>query len=334
MRLNNISTNSENTSQTPHADNGIYAEPRNLVVNLEWEIATCATHGPNELLWGDYHFATDLANALRRQGQTVHVLRINDPTSPTTDVAIHLRGHRELPPRRHVTNFLWIISHPEDVMAREFLGEYDEIFAASRSWAQARTQQWNRTIRYLPQAVAADRFHDVRQHPSHPASGRFLLVANARRNGRKILNDCLAVGIQPLVYGANWDGLIPQELYAAKYLPNEELPVAYTQARVVLNDHWDDMARNGFASNRLFEATTSGTVVISDQIEDLPLELRDLVWTYNTLDELAQLARRQPPSEMSRRRTAAKIAERHSFDERARELIETALTIRGALEVA
>lgn len=121
--------------------------------SLVWDIQTCATMGPNALLWGDYHFAVDLAETLTSFGQTVRVLRIGDESTPEADVVLHLRGHRPLPPRPGKVNLLWVISHPDDVCPAELLDDYDRVYAAGPAWAVDMSRRWNVSVEPLLQAV-------------------------------------------------------------------------------------------------------------------------------------------------------------------------------------
>jgi spore maturation protein CgeB len=103
---------------------------------------------------------------------------------------------------------------------------------------------------------------------------------------------------------------------------------------VVLNDHWREMADDGFLSNRLFDAVASGARVVSDEAAGLTDVFGDAVVTYSSPDQLGQLLNEPLESvfaDRSRRiDNAARIAAEHSFDARAAELIEAAQRIRGS----
>lgn len=291
---------------------------------LRWDIQTCATRGPDELLWGDYHFAHDLAASLQRRGQAVRVLRIGDPATESADVVLHLRGNRPLPPRRGVVNILWVISHPDDVTSREILDEYDHIYAAGPPWAAEMSRRWALPIDPLQQAVNTERFSPgVPKSADHPAYNRLLVVANARRGARPVVVDAVTIGARPAIFGANWDPEF-SDLVEGRYLPNEDLPVAYRSARAVLNDHWPDMRRWGFISNRVFDVAASGTPVISDKMAGLQETFGPLVRQYDTLDALREAITRPWDGEQALEAMAEQVRAEHSFDRRAEVLIETA----------
>lgn len=297
---------------------------------LVWDLVTCATKGPNELLWGDLHFARDLARAIGRLGHEAHVLTQGDSATPHADVVLHLRGLLPLPPRPGAVNLLWVISHPGDVTPWELLDRYDVIYAAGAKWADQMTRRWSTPIHLLPQAADPIRFHpQVAQQP-HRARGHALFVGNGRaKSGRKIVLDCLRLGASPLVYGANWEGVIPPELHADRYLPNEELPRAYSQARVVLNDHWTDMREGGFLSNRLFDAAFVGARIISDPAQGIEATFGPLVRTYDSLSSLRAAFTTPWPDPALRSEFAERVRIRDSFDARARRLVRDALACAG-----
>lgn len=53
-----------------------------------------------------------------------------------------------------------------------------------------------------------------------------------------------------------------------------------------MNDHWEDMRKWDFPSNRLFDALLSGAFVISDEIPSAKTIFKDSIVTYNGADDL------------------------------------------------
>ena len=62
---------------------------------------------------------------------------------------------------------------------------------------------------------------------------------------------------------------------------NEDFGPLYCSAGVVLNDHHDDMRRDGFLSNRLFDATACAARVVSDEIDGVTEVFGDVVKTFH-----------------------------------------------------
>lgn len=296
---------------------------------LAWAIKVPAPDSPEGDVWGDVFYAEDLAQALRRLGQIVHVDRWQtrkrpDPSIPD-DVAVHLRGFHRPELVDGAVNILWIISHPDWVSEDELDLPFDLRLAASVPWAAVMSRP-DREIRPLLQATNADRFTPAPQ-PGDLESG-VLFVGRSRNVFRPIVRDSIAAGADLEVYGDLWGQFIDERHIKSEYLDNAAAPGAYRGARIVLNDHWDDMAQHGFVSNRLFDAVAAGAAVVSDQITGgFPAEFGGSVRTYSSVDELRGLLAEGAsgwPTQEERAATARKVAEFHSFDARAMTLLVSA----------
>ena len=157
-----------------------------------------------------------------------------------------------------------------------------------------------------------------------------LFVGSSRGEYRAIVRDAIEAGLPLTVYGANWDGLIPPAYVAASYLPNDQVGAAYASAGVVLNDHFDDMRRDGFLSNRLFDAVAAGARVVTDDVAGLGDLFGDSVRVYRDSDELARLWADRGSAfgdGNARLATARRIGREHSFVARARVLAEIARSV-------
>ena len=172
------------------------------------------------------------------------------------------------------------------------------------------------TRRFFPRPVARAHRHDV------------TVVAKTRDVRRKAVADALAAGLRPSIYGGGWRGLVDPGLVVADHVDNHDLPVVYSSAGVVLNDHWDDMRAWGFVSNRLFDVLACGTPVISDAVAGLDALFGGAVPTYDTVAELGALVAEvleHPESARARAATGRSLVlAHHSFARRAEELVELA----------
>jgi spore maturation protein CgeB len=142
---------------------------------------------------------------------------------------------------------------------------------------------------------------------------------------RPAVADARAVGLRPSIYGDGWRDLVDPQLVVAEHVDNEELPIVYASAGVVLNDHWRTMQTWGFVSNRVFDVLACGTPVISDSVAGLAELFDGSVFEYHSPAELRQLvdqvlADPAAARERSARGRAAVLAA-HTFDHRAEELI-------------
>jgi spore maturation protein CgeB len=125
-----------------------------------------------------------------------------------------------------------------------------------------------------------------------PKSRDVVFVGNNRRNGRrKLIDDLLSIrgkiDCNVEIWGNGWDGIVPPEWLRGRYFPNEELNALYSSARIVLNDHHDDMARDGFLNPRIVDAIAAGALPITDPVAGL--EEAGNIPVYRNAEELADL---------------------------------------------
>ena len=302
---------------------------------LNWSVVVAAPKGPDGAQWGDTWFAADLVDALERAGQHAKVVYRGGGTSEARehdDVVVVLRGLRRFVPRRgDATWMLWVISHPELVESDE-PAQYDAVFAASAHWSRGQSGEFGVPVTPLLQATNPRRFTPDAAVPD--TGDPVLFVGSTRGEFRPIVRDALEASIDVSVYGVGWEQFLAPEQVRGEFLANDQVPAAYAGAGVVLNDHWPDMAREGFLSNRLFDAAATGTRIISDPAAGLEDVFADTVRTYASPEELRALLR-APRDEAfasveERAALAARIAHEHSFDARAAVLIERATHLRSA----
>ncbi len=276
--------------------------------------------------WGDWGFAGGLARSLQRAGIAATVRDrswIDHPVTRSEDVLLVLRGLtavRPTPGQRHV---IWVISHPDQVTARE-CDEADLVLASSPRLAEHLRALSATPVEVLLQATDHRRFRPVPADPRHRHA--VTIVANTRGVYRRCVRDALAAGLRPAVYGRGWEGMIDRDLIAARHVPNEKLAVVYASAGVVLNDHWDEMRGWGMISNRIFDAAACGTMVVSDALPEIDEMFSGTVATYDTSDELATMIDRLLGDPAGTQDLAGAARERvlagHTFDHRARQLVD------------
>ena len=301
--------------------------------SLRWAIKIAAWPGARGDGWGDTHFADDLVRQLRRWGQDAFVDRRGAHERPGVDhlddVTVTLRGLWPAVAQPGATNVLWVISHPDAVTADEVGQGFDVVYAAGRTWADEMTAESGQTVRVLLQATDASRF--TPEGEAMPGLGT-LFVGRTRKVVRPVVRDAIEVGADLSIFGNGWEEFIDPVHVVADHLDNARVPAAYRGARIVLNDHWADMARLGFYSNRLFDAVASGARVVSDPVDGLEDVLGPSVRTYRTLDELRALLAPDAagwPDDGTLAANAARVAAEHSFEARVRVLMADVLDARG-----
>ncbi len=225
-------------------------------------------------LWGDFWFKFHLADTLNGAGLV--------QTNSSPDVLIHLFGAPMDPLPRALLRILWIHSHP-DWLSPALLSRYDLIFCASRPFTRRLVcSQWPAEYLMIP----------THMKPSiRPEAHAVVFVGNNRRNGlRKVVRYLLEqqdlLPAAPEVWGDGWEGTIPASWYRGQRVANEELNHLYASSAIVLNDHHDDMAREGFLNPRILDSIAAGALAVTDPVLALN-ELVDLPVYRNSL-ELAE----------------------------------------------
>lgn len=119
-------------------------------------------------------------------------------------------------------------------------------------------------------------------------------MGNSRFVKRKSVVWSIAHGIPLKIWGANWEKVLPEwaEYVVAENIPNDELPKLYRNAKVTVDDHYEDMALNGFVNTRIIEALSCGLPVISDYSDALDSMFGDAVLCYRNESEFAAQTKR------------------------------------------
>jgi glycosyltransferase involved in cell wall biosynthesis len=304
---------------------------------LRWAIKMAAPDVVDRRGWGDHYFALGLKRALGRRGHDAVIDCAGAwyrESGHLDDVVLVLRGKaRYVPNPDHVT-LMWLISHPDTVSAAEVVA-CDHVLVASLSFAKELSRELGRPVEPLLQCTDPQLFApgEPDAHRRHPV----LFVGNSRGVERPVVRDAIAAGLELAVYGQGWDRFLDPDVIRGTYIPNTELAATYRAAGVVLNDHWEDMGRRGFLSNRLFDLAACGARVVSDEVAGLHDVFGDVVATYRSPDELADVVRQQlkngGQNEANRNALAARIRSDHSFDARAQRLIEIAEEARRSRDV-
>jgi GT2 family glycosyltransferase len=290
-----------------------------------WAIKIGAPNVGVRFRWGDWHFAMGLREALRALGDEAVVdlyeAWYRDSAS-LDDAVVVLRGRERYQPDPNQHNLMWVISHPDLIDDTEY-APYDRVLVASVPYARKLGNRLGTPVEPMLQCTEPSRF---RLDEDEAAETEVLFVGNSRGRLRPIVRDALAAGVDLTLYGAHWRKLVPPEVVAGDHIPNEHLPRAYRTAGVVLNDHWSDMRRDGFLSNRLFDLAACGANVVSDAVEGIDEVFEGLVRTYDDPDQLgpviAAALERRGEERDRRRELAARIAEEHSFAARAKRLVQ------------
>lgn len=290
-------------------------------------IKTCVPDHAVKASWGDYHFAQSLAQALERAGHRARVDIMADWAAAPADDALDivLQGHDHHPPRDGIPSLLWLI-YPGKRFGWEQLASYDHVFVGSAVFAQ----KLARRVAGLAPSVLHQAFDAGVMSPAGAGARRNLVfVANNHfARGRPIAEFARKSGAAFKLWGRGWEGDDWAAFLQAEVIANDKLGAVYGKSAAVLCDHTAIMARNGFLSNRVFDALACGVPVIMDVVAGLPEGFADLIHCVDSqatfeaaIDSVAAetTARRK-----ARQAFAGTMKTAHSFDARARQLIAKA----------
>ena len=253
----------------------------------------------NTKFWGDYHYAVALKREFEKRGYKANILsRENWYNMSNAKYVLVLRGVKEYYPsaerlgtkdgninsdneRKYI---MWNISHPADVNLSEY-EEYDYVFLASEQMQRMLKDRLKVKTGVLPQCTDPEVMKSV---AGKDKRYELLFVGNSRKVFRRILKDLLPTSYNLTVYGRHWEEFPVQEYVVQDYIDNNEVGQAYHDAKILLNDHWDDMREYGIISNRIFDAFSAGAFVISDEVPGMEELLEGNVVTYTSPDDLKE----------------------------------------------
>jgi hypothetical protein len=175
---------------------------------------------------------------------------------------------------------------------------YDKLAVASKSYAE-KLRKKGFKVYYVPQFTNTDVFY---RNPQDDLKSEVLFVGTKRQYGSADI--ALKYNLPITVYGPGWG-----ELSTKEYIDNKELHKYYSSAKIVLNDHREDMKSNGFINNRVFDVTATGSLLISDYMPEIEEIYKDSIPMYKTEEELVELINYYLTNEKERVEKAQKAKE-------------------------
>jgi spore maturation protein CgeB len=225
---------------------------------------------PDPKVWGDYWLKENLIKEFSSLGYPV------DNRSPK--VLLHLFGEpiERLPDDTYPV--LWIHSHP-DWITPEILTRYRKIYCISAHFSGTlRAAGFDAEHLMIPTAMVP-----LRRNKEFD----IVFVGNTKQGRmRKIVRDLGNVPYRVRIWGWGWKGLIPPEWYGGEYYENCRLNELYASSKIVLNDHHEDMRREGFVNPRVLDVLASGGFVVSDGVLGMDELLDGSVPAYHDPNDL------------------------------------------------
>ncbi|WP_157967903.1 MULTISPECIES: glycosyltransferase [Paraliobacillus] len=250
---------------------------------MKWIIKNPAPTDWRQDKWGDFHFGRSLMKYLERMGQKVETDYHGEwDNNKKADVVLVLRGKHPYTVKENDFNIIWNISHPEAVSLEEY-ASYDVVFVASETHATYLKERISVPVYPLLQCTDIEEFYegDLDYHDRED----FIFVGNTRNVKRPCVIWAADSGVPLKVWGRGWTEFLDKQFIVGNYIDNQKLGKLYSQSKIVLNDHWEDMKEFGFINNRIFDAIACGLPVITDYHESLYQLFGDKILYYNNEEE-------------------------------------------------
>ncbi len=285
-------------------------------------IAIKSPHPEGTTHWGELFFSNAIKKSFEKFGFNVIIQeREHWYDEKDIDIALVLRGELEYEPDYSNLNIMWNISHPKSILKEEY-EKYDYVFISSNKYVDKLKNKVNTNVHALLQCTDPDVFYPEKDKYF---SDEILFVGVTRGVYREIVKDILKTKHDVSIYGMGWEEFIDEKYVKGYFIPNDELHKYYSSCKILLNDHWDDMRDEDFPSNRLFDALSCGTFVISDNIPSAKTLFEGGIVTYDNVNDLNNKINYYLEHEDERIKIAKKgqkiVLENHTFDNRIIEII-------------
>lgn len=285
----------------------------------------------NVKFWGDYHFAHSLKRALDKKGFPTRVDLYDYWYSRgfmTDDVVIVLRGIKNYHVRNSQINIMWNISHPEHLSDEEYM-QYDHVFVASTKIENESSDLNGIVTEPLLQCTDSELFN--LELVSAKKNTDILIIANSRGILRKSVDYIIQKDIKASIYGTKWESILPPEMIKGGFIKNTDLRKYYSGCKILLNDHWQDMADEGYISNRIFDALACGAVILTDRVKGIEEVFPEGLFYYDTPDEMAEqiawIREHYEEAKAMAIKNSREVLEKHTFDHRAERILEVIMQI-------
>ncbi len=249
---------------------------------------------------GDFWLAKDIGYGLTKKGYLPSLTFFNSFYKYKTDINILIRGFipiasRDLSGKHNILYIAYpqfgqkdgieLVENVDDYInnhIRNDKNNFDAIITASSVLAdKLKTLGYNAF--YVPQFTNTDRFYPD-FHSNIQGDILFVGVNAFYRKAWKYLYD---EGFHATIYGPNY----PKNISKGEYLDNRDLRKYYSSYKIILNDTRDGMKEYGVISNRIFDATSCGGLVISDYMKEIEDVYGDSIPMWKSKEELIELVK-------------------------------------------
>ena len=183
----------------------------------------------------------------------------------------------------------WIAAFPDRVCAEE-LEWFDLVLVDSEAYAEELQGKTNTPVKPFYVLTDTGLFHPDKYNGKERKYNR-VFVGNTRGIYRDCVRWCEENGIELDVWGVDWENYIPPHskyVHLHGFVEYNHLPEIYRSAKVVINDHYQEMLDVELLNNRFPEVLLCGTPMICDWAESFERNYGDMVLFYRNEEEFVQ----------------------------------------------
>lgn len=239
---------------------------------------------------GDFWLAQDLAAQLNQNDWNTSLTYFNSLFKYRSAVNISVRGYLSMLPSMEGDINIFYLAYPDDSgklddveayykESAEKLAQYDAVATASEKMTQALNERGLKAY-FIPQFTNPTRFYP----DYHEELKSEVLFVGRNAPYRRAAQTALENNLPVTIYGPNWGDDAKDD-----FVNNNDLHKYYSSAKIVLNDSRYEMLTFGVISNRIFDATACGALVISDYMPEIEEIYGDSIPMWKTEKELVAL---------------------------------------------
>jgi GT2 family glycosyltransferase/spore maturation protein CgeB len=295
--------------------------------------------------WGDWYTAHELGDALGDLGWKVLYAESYEDhwysLPPEIDVVVSLLDRFDIGRiDPGIYSIAWIRNWVERWVEHPWIDDYDLVLASSDIALDIVRDRTSHRPARLPLATNPDRFEPRPLDPTFAADYTF--TGNYWGVERKLMSQ---LEVRPderfLLFGKGWDRFPRMSRYWRGHLRYEQLPDAYSSAKIVLDDTAGPTKPYGAVNARVFDALASGTLVLTDNGVGARELFDDLLPSFDSRQELRDLLDRYLGDDELRTRTAAElrqmVLDRYTYQRAAASIVTAArdqiMTPRVAVKI-
>ena len=315
-----------------------FAEKLGGITGLHCEqplhIAFAVTEAGPDVSAGDYFTALELANALQARGCTVSFLTRRGGSwydvAPEVDVIVSMLDSFDLSQvqqhRKKLIHIAWVRNWPERWLENPSLSLYDLILCASDGLCEQISEAAGRPTELFPIATNPARF-DSRGLEDKAFASDYVFTGSYWGKSRDIGEHLkpAELDFDFALYGKNWEQVDTLKDWHRGFLPYGDVPKAYANTRIVIDDAAVSTRDNGSVNSRVFDALAAGALVISNQQTGTHALFGDTFPAWHDQaslhDELNHWLTDEPARQARVNELRAQVLASHTYEKRADELL-------------